>query len=71
MYVIESRHGYTTLHEMTKRELAENQKHYADRTWYAVSAAEAHRFVIRNGVHTTGLWLDDLGRIRKAQKNNT
>lgn len=66
MYVIESKLGLQTLHEMTKREYAERTRFDTVSTWRPVSAEHAHRFVRYGGVHTTGLYLDE-GRIRKAQ----
>lgn len=75
MYVV--RHvrgedGWSTQHlyEMTKHDLAYRQQEPGSVAysveWRKVSTAEAHRYVKSGGVHSTALWVDDNGRVRKA-----
>lgn len=51
----------TTLVEATAKEVA------ADPALSPLSAPEAHRWVKDGCFHETGLWVDDLGRVRYAK----
>jgi len=64
-----------TLHEMTESEFKKGadikDKHPAgiswfDVSWSHVSGVEAHKHVRDGGIHTTGLWIDCDGKIRKS-----
>jgi hypothetical protein len=50
--------------DFQKAEQSERIRHYK------VSTDAAHRYVKNGGVHTTPLWVDDRGRIRRAVDNS-
>lgn len=78
MYVIEdftmpSGMRCATLHQLTAKELARVMLDKAvdisqgRRAFDIVSAAYAHKWVLRGGHHTTPLYVADNGRIRRAR----
>lgn len=55
------------LHEYTKAELKALRANPSTTSRYeTISAARAHRYVREDIIHTTPLWIDDLGRIRRS-----
>lgn len=70
MYVIESRPGgYAILNDISARELRESRAKWEPEgyNFTPVSGQRAHRWVRSGALHSTDLWLDDTGRMRKAQ----
>lgn len=63
--------SHSTLHEMSAAEFkqASTNARPCDR-YEQVPAERAHKFVRNDGTHTTGLWVDFDGRIRKAKPGN-
>lgn len=61
--------------EASRREIAEASQSAGvfvagarkDGELIAVTAAAAHRWVKAGGLHATGLWVDDAGRVRYAR----
>lgn len=68
MYVIECRRGgYAILHDIRPAELKELRAAAPEGWEYkAVSGVRAHRWVKAGEAHSTDLWVDHAGRIRKA-----
>lgn len=65
--------NYATQHlyEMTAKELASaNACENGRVTYRKVSAQYAHKFVKDDGIHSTALYVDMDGRIRKASGDN-
>lgn len=69
MYVIECRPGgYAILHDMGAREMHAAKAQMEPEGWEyrEVSAVRAHRWVKAGSLHSTDLWVDSSGRIRRA-----
>lgn len=67
-YVLEDNGHRVMLHDMTKRELRESRAKWEPEgyTFTEVHATRAHRWVKSGGIHSTDLWTDHNGRIRRA-----
>jgi len=70
MYVIETApgHGAATLLDISAKELRETRAKWSADGWTyrEVSAPYAHKWVKDGAIHSTDLWVDDRGRIRRA-----
>lgn len=69
-YVIETRPGGSAiLLDITARELRESRAKWGPEgfTFEPVTGSRAHRWVRAGYLHSTDLWVDHTGRIRKAQ----
>jgi hypothetical protein len=79
MYVVETIRDkdtnsifYRCLHDIKSDQLKSWQESYKDnpcRSFYKVTANNAHNWIRHGGLHTTGLYMDG-NRIRKAQINS-
>lgn len=73
MYVIKDTEHSATLMEMTRKEFAEAQAgeggYFTPTLFSHVSAQTAHKWVKEGGHHSTPLYTDDRGRIRRAREN--
>lgn len=63
MYVMRYGNDRTELVEMTTAQFARDQD---KQTLIVVSAQYAHRWVKRGELHSTPLYVDDTGRVRRA-----
>jgi hypothetical protein len=66
IYVMQIRDGGSAhLHEMTEAAFKKLPLTQGER-WERVPGHMAHAYIRRGGVHSTSLWIDDQGKVRRA-----
>lgn len=74
MYVIMDTEHTATLMEMSRKAfdqcVADEKKSFKPTLFSSISAQRAHRWVKDGGHHSTALYVDSYGRIRRARENS-